>query len=120
MVDDSQPSLGPSDRTHTKPRAGDIALGTPARLATALNNEYIPLISFEKVVDNTRCVCYIKVMTWKEQVMMDYSKTQRQIIRKAMAFDLFHIIDENSEKESYTPEEIKQIIREYIASYDQK
>ena len=63
MVDDSQPSLGPSDRTHTKPRAGDIALGTPARLATALNNEYIPLISFEKVVDNTRCVCYIKVMT---------------------------------------------------------
>lgn len=51
---------------------------------------------------------------------MDYSKTQRQIIRKAMAFDLFHIIDENSEKESYTPEEIKQIIHEYIASYDQQ
>ena len=63
MVDDGQSSLVPSDHTPTKPRAGDIALGTPARLLIALNNEYIPLISFEKVVDNTRCVCYIKVMT---------------------------------------------------------
>lgn len=62
MLDDSQPSSGPSDHTPTKPRAGDIAQGTPARLAIALNNEYIPLISFEKVVDNTSCICYINVM----------------------------------------------------------
>lgn len=42
---------------------------------------------------------------------MDHSKTQRQIIRKAVAFDLFHIIDQKPEKESYTPEEKDEIIK---------
>lgn len=37
---------------------------------------------------------------------MDHSKTQRQIIRKAMAFVFFHIIDQKPEKESsYTGRE---------------
>jgi len=48
------------------------------------------------------------------------AETKRLDARKAMAYDLFSIIDERPEKESYTPEEIKKIIRVYIATADQK
>lgn len=34
--------------------------------------------------------------------------------KKAMAFDLFTLLDEKPEKETYTPEEIKKLIKTYI------
>ena len=48
------------------------------------------------------------------------AETERQDTRKAMAFDLFDILDEKSEKTTYTAEEIKKIIRIYIKTTDQK
>ena len=38
----------------------------------------------------------------------------RQITRKAMAFDLFNIIDSDATKGTYTKGEIKTLIRQYI------
>ena len=35
--------------------------------------------------------------------------------KKAMAYDLITQIDANSEKKTYTAEEVKQLIRNYIA-----
>lgn len=45
---------------------------------------------------------------------------ERQDIRKAMAFDLCNIIDEDPSQETYTKEEIKKIIRVYVTTADQK
>ena len=36
-------------------------------------------------------------------------------IKKSMAYDLIDIIESSEGKESYTPEEIKKIIRAYIS-----
>jgi len=36
--------------------------------------------------------------------------------RKAMAYDLINIIDEKPEQTSYTPEEIKKLIKVYVAA----
>jgi hypothetical protein len=49
-------------------------------------------------------------------------ETERQNIRKAMAFDLFNLIDENAKgtKTTFTPEEIKKLILVYVTSADQK
>ncbi len=41
-------------------------------------------------------------------------------IKKAMAYDLIDVIESNSEKTGYTPEEIKEIIKAYIAGLAQK
>ena len=41
-------------------------------------------------------------------------------IKKAMAYDLIDVIESNTEKENYTPEEIKAIIKAYISGLAQK
>lgn len=38
----------------------------------------------------------------------------RLITRKAMAFDLFNIMDSDAAQETYTKDEIKTLIRQYI------
>ena len=48
------------------------------------------------------------------------TEAERQDIRKAMAYDLFDIIDENPAQETYTKEEIKKMIRVYIKTAEQK
>lgn len=48
------------------------------------------------------------------------TEAERQDTRKAMAFDLCNLVDENSEKETYTKEEIKKLIRVYVTTADQK
>ena len=45
---------------------------------------------------------------------MEESDARRQDIRKAMAFDLFAIIDKDPSKETYTAYEIKEMIRVYL------
>lgn len=40
-------------------------------------------------------------------------------IKKSMAYDIINVV-ESSEKESYTPDEIKAIIKTYIACLPQK
>ena len=47
-------------------------------------------------------------------------ETRRQDTRKAMAFDLYAILDQDPAKESYTIEEIKKIIYVYVTTADQK
>ena len=44
----------------------------------------------------------------------------RQDTRKAMAFDLCNIIDDDPAQETYTKEEIKKLIRVYVTTADQK
>lgn len=47
-------------------------------------------------------------------------EAERQDTRKAMAYDLCNIMDENPAQETYTKEEIKKIIRVYVATSEQK
>ena len=48
------------------------------------------------------------------------TEAERQDTRKAMAFDLCNIIDEDPSQETYTKEEIKKIILDYVTTADQK
>ena len=40
--------------------------------------------------------------------------------KKAMAYDLILVLESNKEKKEYTPEEIKAMIKAYIAGLAQK
>lgn len=51
---------------------------------------------------------------------MPPTEAERQDVKKAMAFDLFDIIDENPKQTTYTPEEVKKLIRIYIKTSEQK
>lgn len=48
------------------------------------------------------------------------TEAERQDTRKAMAFDLCNIFDEDPSQETYTKEEIKKIIRVYVTTAEQK
>lgn len=48
------------------------------------------------------------------------TEAERQDTRKAMAYDIFNILDERPEQQTYTVEEIKKLIRVYLTSADQK
>jgi len=48
------------------------------------------------------------------------TEAERQDTRKAMAYDLITIIDENPAQETYTKEEVKKLIKTYISTADQK
>ena len=48
------------------------------------------------------------------------TEAEKQDTRKAMAFDLCNIIDEDPSQETYTKEKIKEIIRVYVMTADQK
>ena len=37
------------------------------------------------------------------------------VVKKSMAYDLIQIIEEMPEKDSYTAEEIKKVIKDYIS-----
>lgn len=51
---------------------------------------------------------------------MEESNARKKDTRKAMAFDLFSIIDKDPSKETYTKEEIKKLIFVYVTTADQK
>jgi hypothetical protein len=48
------------------------------------------------------------------------TEAERQDTRKAMAFDIFTILDKEPSKETYTKEEIKKLLTLYITTADQK
>lgn len=48
------------------------------------------------------------------------TEAERQDARKAMAFDLFEILDEKPEQKTYTVEEIKKLVRIYLKTAEQK
>ena len=48
------------------------------------------------------------------------TEAERQDTRKAMAFDLCNIIDEDPTQETYTKEEIKKLIKVYVTTKDEK
>ncbi|MBQ7436283.1 MAG: hypothetical protein IJV30_03015 [Oscillospiraceae bacterium] len=48
------------------------------------------------------------------------TEAERQDTRKAMAFDLCNIIDEDPSQETYTKEEIKKLIKVYVTTKDEK
>lgn len=48
------------------------------------------------------------------------TEAERQDARKAMAFDLCHIIDENPTQQSYTPDEVKKLITVYVTTAAQQ
>lgn len=48
------------------------------------------------------------------------TEAERQETRKAMAFDLFEILEENPKQESYTVEEIKKLIKAYVKTANEK
>lgn len=48
------------------------------------------------------------------------TEAERQDTRKAMAFDLCNIIDDDPTQETYTKEEIKKLIRVYVTTAEQK
>ena len=48
------------------------------------------------------------------------TEAERQDTRKAMAYDLFDILDEKPEQQTYTVDEIKKLIRVYLKTAEQK
>lgn len=48
------------------------------------------------------------------------TEAERQDTRKAMAFDLFTIIDADPAQQTYTKEEVKKLITVYVTTADQK
>lgn len=48
------------------------------------------------------------------------TEAERQETRKAMAFDLLEILDENPKQETYTVEEIKKMIKTYVKTANEK
>lgn len=48
------------------------------------------------------------------------TETERQDTRKAMAYDLLNILDENPQQETYTAEEVKKLIKVYVATREEK
>lgn len=48
------------------------------------------------------------------------TEAERLNIRKAMAFDLCGIIDDDTTQEAYTKEEIKKLICVYVKTVEQK
>lgn len=48
------------------------------------------------------------------------TEAERQDTRKAMAYDLCNIIDEDPAQQTYTKEEIKKLIKVYVTTADQK
>lgn len=49
------------------------------------------------------------------------SEAERQDARKAMAFDLCNLIDENAKAgKTFTPEEVKTLIKAYVITASQK
>ena len=48
------------------------------------------------------------------------TEAEWQDTRKAMAFDLCNIIDEDPSQETYTKEEIKKLIKVYVTTRDEK
>lgn len=48
------------------------------------------------------------------------TEAERQDTRKAMAFDLCNIIDENPQQETYTAEEVKKLIKTYVTTASEK
>jgi len=55
----------------------------------------------------------------KEECEMG-TEAERQDTKKAMAFDLYNIIDEDPAQETYTKAEIKKLIRIYVTTSEQK
>ena len=48
------------------------------------------------------------------------TEAERQDTRKAMAYYLCNIIDEDPAQQTYTKEEIKKLIKVYVTTADQK
>lgn len=48
------------------------------------------------------------------------TESERQDVKKAMAYDLIQIIDAAPQQQSYTPEEVKKIITTYITTTAEK
>ena len=48
------------------------------------------------------------------------TESERQDTRKAMAYDLFNILDEDPQQETYTKEEVKKLIKVYVATKEEK
>lgn len=48
------------------------------------------------------------------------TEAERQDVKKAMAFDLFEILDENPQQETYTVDEIKKLIKAYVKASAEK
>lgn len=66
-------------------------------------------------------MCYITITPNKERRKNQMgTEAERQDTRKAMAFDLINIIDENPQQQTYTAEEVKKLIKVYVATKDDK
>ena len=48
------------------------------------------------------------------------TEAERQDTKKAMAYDICNILDEDPEKETYTKEEIKKLLKVYVTTSEQK
>lgn len=48
------------------------------------------------------------------------TEAERQDTRKAMAYDLLTALDENTEKQTYTTDEVKKLIRMFVDVANQK
>ena len=79
-----------------------------------------PNKNFTTPIDIRYRMCYLLSITRERRLEGMGTEAERQDTRKAMAFDLFDILDEKPEQTTYTVDEIKKIIRVYVKTADQK
>ena len=70
------------------------------------------------VIESIRCYAKQWKITLKGGETMPTEKEMKEA-RKAVAFDLFNILDQKPEQETYTAEEIKKLITVYVLTANQ-
>lgn len=76
----------------------------------------------EKELGIVTQVCYIKIanrQTTLKGVKQMLAEKEMKEARKAIAYDLIEIIDQKPEQSTYTSEEIKNLIKVYVATANQ-
>lgn len=76
-------------------------------------------LNFLDSIDISGPAWYNKAILKKEVNQMPTDRKSNEI-KKSMAYDLIDIIESNPEKDSYTSEEIKALIKAYITGMSQK
>lgn len=71
------------------------------------------------LLTNSPQLCHTEIYHKKEVYNMPTDRESNEI-KKSMAYDLLEIIESASDKETYTPEEIKTIIKAYITGLTQR
>jgi hypothetical protein len=70
----------------------------------------------KKWVDKWDIPCYNEAILKERRIEQMPTERESNEVKKSMAYDLIQIIEEKPEKETYTAEEVKKLIKVYIST----